>query len=164
MSFGVFIFWVSNQKNNLLSRASSGTLRQKLKVLLSIFCGTKTSPALCLNRSCKFFQLFPIPPLFNILKYPYPPTPHPPRHLKDLIDEAGQAILSCDYNQEKKGWDQTNYSLYGIFDQGWYEFQLKYWRLCFGFCKIFVSRDLWCHQNWPVSCCSYWKFRWKKVP
>ena len=162
MSFGVFIFWVSNQKNNLLSRASSGTLRQKLKVLLSIFCGTKTSPALCLNRPCKFFQLFPIPPLFNILKYPYPPPP--PRHLKDLIDEAGQAILSCDYNQEKKGWDQTNYSLYGIFDQGWYEFQLKYWRLCFGFCKIFVSRDLWCHQNWPVSCCSYWKFRWKKVP
>ena len=49
---------------------------------------------------------------------PPPPPPPPPRHLKDLIDEAGQAILSCDYNQEKKGWDQTNYSLYGIFDQG----------------------------------------------
>ena len=164
MSFGVFIFWVSNQKNNLLSRASSGTLRQKLKVLLSIFCGTKT-PNLLWNGLPPPLPPPPPPPPPPIIQYfEISIPPPPPRHLKDLIDEAGQAILSCDYNQEKKGWDQTNYSLYGIFDQGWYEFQLKYWRLCFGFCKIFVSRDLWCHQNWPVSCCSYWKFRWKKVP
>ena len=136
-----------------------------------IYFGTDYPPPLppphyALIAHVNFFNSSPSPHysiFWNIHPPPPPPTP-PPRHLKDLIDEAGQAILSCDYNQEKKGWDQTNYSLYGIFDQGWYEFQLKYWRLCFGFCKIFVSRDLWCHQNWPVSCCSYWKFRWKKVP
>ena len=48
----------------------------------------------------------------------------------------------------------------------WYEFQLKYWRLCFGFCKIevsdSVSRDLWYHQNWHISCCNHWNFREKK--
>ena len=37
-------------------------------------------------------------------------------------------ILLCDYLQEKKRWDPTNYFLY---DHGWYEFQLKYWCLCF---------------------------------
>ena len=46
----------------------------------------------------------------------------------------------------------VNYFLYGVFDQFWYEFQLKYLRLCFGFCKTevpdSVSRDLWCYQNW----------------
>ena len=49
----------------------------------------------------------------------------------------------------------VHYFLYGAFDQGWYEFQLKYWRLCFGFCKIEVPdsvlRDLWCYQNWQVG-------------
>ena len=42
-------------------------------------------------------------------------------------------------------WNPTNYFLYDVFDQGWYEFQIKYWRLCFGFCKMevadSVSRD-----------------------
>ena len=64
-----------------------------------------------------------------------------------------------------KRWDPTNYFLYNVFHQGWYEFQLKYRRLCFGFCKIkvpdSVSRDLWC-QNWHISWCSHWKFRQKK--
>ena len=82
-------------------------------------------------------------------------------------DEEGQAILLCGYLQERKRWRQTNYFSYGVFGHGWYEFQLKYWRLCFGFCKIevpdFVSRDLWCHQNCHI-CCSLWKFREKNVP
>ena len=25
-----------------------------------------------------------------------------------------------------------------------------------------VSRDLWCHQNYHISCCKHWKFREKK--
>ena len=29
--------------------------------------------------------------------------------------------------QEKKSWSPTNYFLYGVFDHGWYEFQLKCW-------------------------------------
>ena len=45
--------------------------------------------------------------------------------------------------------------LYDAFDQSWYEFQLKYLRLCYGFCKIevpgSVSRDLWCYQNWHIA-------------
>ena len=49
----------------------------------------------------------------------------------------------------------VNYFLYGVFDQGWYEFQLKCWRLCFGFCKIEVpgsiTRDLWSYQNSHVA-------------
>ena len=49
--------------------------------------------------------------------------------------------------------------LCGIFDHGWYEFQLKYWSLCFGFCKINVpdpaSRDLWSHQPWHISWCNH---------
>ena len=28
-------------------------------------------------------------------------------------------------------WDPINYFLYGVFDRGWYEFQLKYWWLSF---------------------------------
>ena len=31
--------------------------------------------------------------------------------------------------QQRKRWSLTNYFLYGIFDHGWYEFQLKYWCL-----------------------------------
>ena len=49
----------------------------------------------------------------------------------------------------------VSYYLYGVFDQGWYEFQLKYWHICFGLCKIeapgSVSRDLWCYQNWHLA-------------
>ena len=41
--------------------------------------------------------------------------------------------------------------LYGVFDHRWHEFQLKYWWLCFDFCKIQapdpVSGDLWWHQH-----------------
>ena len=48
----------------------------------------------------------------------------------------------------EKKWSPTNYFLYGVFDHGWYEFQLKYWWLYFGFCNIQVlgpaSKDLWC--------------------
>ena len=88
-------------------------------------------------------------------------------HLQDL-HEAGQAILLCDYNQERKRWDPTNYSLYGIFDQDWYEFKWKYWRLCFAFCKIegpdSISRGSWCHQNWHISCCNHREFREQKFP
>ena len=50
---------------------------------------------------------------------------------------------------------KVNYFLYGVFGQVWYEFQLKYWHLRFGFRKIevpdSVSRDLWCYQNWHVA-------------
>ena len=53
-------------------------------------------------------------------------------------DEAGQAILLCDYTPERKRWGPTNCLLQGVFDHGWYEFQLKCWWLCFGFCKIQV--------------------------
>ena len=39
----------------------------------------------------------------------------------------------------------TSYSLSGVFDNGWYEFRLKYWCPCFVFCKIqvldFASKD-----------------------
>ena len=49
----------------------------------------------------------------------------------------------------------VNYFLYGVFDQDWHEFQLKYWHLCFSFRKIEVPdslpRDLWCYQNWHVA-------------
>ena len=51
-------------------------------------------------------------------------------------DEAGKVILLSDYLQEKKSWSPTNYFLYGVFDHGWYDFQLKCWQLCFGFCNI----------------------------
>ena len=40
--------------------------------------------------------------------------------------------------QERKSWSPTNYFLSGVFDHGWYEFHLKCWWLCFGFCKIQV--------------------------
>ena len=87
----------------------------------------------------------------------------PPR-----VDEAGQAIFLCDYLQERNIWRPTNSFLYGAFDQGWFEFQLKYWRLCFSFCKIevpdYVSRDLWYHQNWHVLYSNHWKFREKRFP
>ena len=67
--------------------------------------------------------------------------------------------------REKK-WDPTNYFLYGVFDLGWYEFQLKYWWLWFVFCKIQVPdpawKDLWCHQHGHISCCNHWKIREKK--
>ena len=75
----------------------------------------------------------------------------PQWHLQGL-DEAGQVIILCDYLQERKRWGPTNHFLYNVFHQGWYEFKLKYWRFCFGFCKTevpdSVSRDLWCYQNW----------------
>ena len=49
----------------------------------------------------------------------------------------------------------VNYFLNYVFNQGWFEFQLKYWRLCFGFCKIkvsdSVSRDLSCYQNCHIA-------------
>ena len=49
----------------------------------------------------------------------------------------------------------VNYFLYGVFDQVWYESQLKYSRLSFSFYKIevpdSVSRYLWCYQNLLVA-------------
>ena len=66
----------------------------------------------------------------------------------------------------QKKWDPTNYFLYGVFDLGWYEFQLKYWWLWFSFCKIQVPdpawKDLWCHQHGHIWCCNHWKIREKK--
>ena len=43
-------------------------------------------------------------------------------------------------SSKKRSLDQrpkrlTNYFLYGVFDQGWYEFHLKHWHLHFGFCE-----------------------------
>ena len=58
----------------------------------------------------------------------------PQWYLQDR-DEAGQAILLCDYLQERKRWGSTNYFLYGVFDHGWYEFQLKCWCVCYFFVK-----------------------------
>ena len=53
----------------------------------------------------------------------------------------------------------TFFFLSGVFDDGWYEFQLKYWCPCFVFCKIqvldLVSRDPWCKQHWHISCCNH---------
>ena len=67
----------------------------------------------------------------------------------------------------EKRWDPINYFFYGVFDHGWYEFQLKYWQLCFGFCKIQAqdpaSRDIWWHQHGHTSCCNQWKIREEKV-
>ena len=52
----------------------------------------------------------------------------------------------------------TSYSLSGVFDNGWYEFRLKYWCPCFVFCKIqvlhFASKDPWYHQRWHILCCN----------
>ena len=59
------------------------------------------------------------------------------------------------YLMEKFIFCSVNYFVYGVFDQVWCEFQLKYWHLRFGFCKIevpdSVSRGLWCYQNWHVA-------------
>ena len=49
----------------------------------------------------------------------------------------------------EKKWDPTNH-----FNHGWYEFQLKYWNLCFDFCKTEVldptSRDIWSRQHYML--------------
>ena len=45
-------------------------------------------------------------------------------------------ILLSDYLQKIKSWVPTNYFLYGIFDHGWSEFQLKYWCPCFLSAKL----------------------------
>ena len=74
--------------------------------------------------------------------------------------------------QERKRWAQTNHFLHvfdGVFDHGWYEFQLKYWCLCWVFfCKTQLpnsaSKDLWCHQHCHISCSNHWKIRGKIVP
>ena len=58
------------------------------------------------------------------------------RHLQDL-KKWGQAFLLCDYFQEKKNGGQS-VNLCSVFNHGWHEFQLKYWYLCFVFCKIQV--------------------------
>ena len=80
-------------------------------------------------------------------------------------DAALQAIHLSDSQEEKKK-GPTNVFLYAVFDHGWYDFQLKYWCFCFGFCRIQVtdpaSRDLWCEQHWHVSCCNPWKIKGKK--
>ena len=68
--------------------------------------------------------------------------------------------------QERKSCGPTSCFLYGVFDHGWYEFQLKYWWFCFGFCRIQVpdpaSRDLWWHQHGHISNCNHWKSVRKK--
>ena len=73
--------------------------------------------------------------------------------------------------QKRKRWAATNYFLYvfdDVFDHGSYEFQLKYWCLCFFSCKIQVSdpasRDLWCHKHCHISCSNHWEIRKKIVP
>ena len=64
---------------------------------------------------------------------------------------------------EKKRWGLINYFSYvfdGVFDHGWCEFQLKYWRLCFFFCKTQVP-DLWYHQDCHISGSNHWTVREK---
>ena len=68
----------------------------------------------------------------------------------------------------QKRYGPTSYFLYGVFDPGWYNFQLKYWWLYFGFCKFqgpdSAWRDIWWHQNYHISCCNHWKIRGNKAP
>ena len=46
----------------------------------------------------------------------------------------------------------------GVFDHSWYTFQLKYWCLCFFFCKTQVQDPaLWCRQYCHISRCNHWK-------
>ena len=56
---------------------------------------------------------------------------------------------------ERKRWGPVNYFIYGVFDHGWCDLQLKYFCLCFGFFKTQVpdtaSRDLQCDQHWHVT-------------
>ena len=44
-------------------------------------------------------------------------------------DEAVKAFILYEYLQKRKRWNPINYFLYGVFDHGWYQFQLKYWWL-----------------------------------
>ena len=44
---------------------------------------------------------------------------------------------SCE-KKVRERWDPTNCFLYGVFDHGWYDFQLKYWYFYFLFIYFFV--------------------------
>ena len=47
------------------------------------------------------------------------------------------ASTSCE-KKVRERWDPTNCFLYGVFDHGWYDFQLKYWYFYFLFIYFFV--------------------------
>ena len=83
-----------------------------------------------------------------------------------LMKQDKQSFRVAISKRENRG-GPTNYFSRGVFDNDWYELQLKYWSLCFGFCKIEVpnpaSRYLWINENWQNSCCNHWKIRDKKV-
>ena len=83
-----------------------------------------------------------------------------------LMKQDKQSFRVAISKRENRG-GPTNCFSCGVFDNDWYELQLKYWSLCFGFCKIQVPnhtwRHLWIKEIKHISCCNDWKIRDKKV-